>query len=151
MYEFCSTWKLIVNTSKTKVVIFSKGKTRNIPVFTFGANSLEVVDDYTYLGIIFNFNNKFKKAIDKQLSAARRALFVLEKKSRILKLPIDLQIELFDKTVLPILLYGSEVWGFSNYIEHIEIFYRKFLKSILHVNRRTPDPMIYGETGQTNI
>ena len=40
-------------------------------------------------------------------------MYSLIKKSRSLLLPIDLQIELFDKLVKPILLYGSEVWGFG--------------------------------------
>ena len=61
VYEYCDLWKLTVNTSKTKVVIFSRGKVRNIPTFIFGKDNLEIVDDYTYLGIIFNFNGKFKK------------------------------------------------------------------------------------------
>ena len=112
---------------------------------------LEVTDDYTYLGIVFSYNGNFNKAIDKQITAATRALFILQKKAKILKLPIDLQIELFDKTVLPILLYGSEVWGFSKNVLRIEIFYRKFLKGLLHLNSRTPNPMVYGETGKTDI
>ena len=151
VYNYCDLWKLSVNTSKTKVVIFSRGKVRNIPTFIFGKDNLEVVDDYTYLGIIFNFNGKFKKAVDKQIASARRALFILRKKAIKLKLPIDLQLELFDKTILPILLYGAEVWGYSSHKAQIEIFYRKFLKSVLRLNNRTPDPMVYGETGKTHI
>ena len=30
----------------------------------------------------------------------------------------------------------------------MEIFHRKFMKMILHVNRFTPDCMVYGETGR---
>ena len=151
VYNYCSLWKLTVNTSKTKIVIFSRGKVRNVPTFLFGKDTLEVVDDYTYLGTTFNFNGNFKKAINKQIDAARRALFILKKKIMTLKLPIDLQLELFDKTILPILLYGAEVWGHSSHMILIEIFYRKFLKSILKVDSRTPDPMVYGETGKTKV
>ena len=71
-------------------------------------------------------------------------------KSKRLQLPIDIQIELFDKTILPILLYGSEVWGFDN-IDILEMFYRKFLRNLLQVNKFTPDAMIFGETGCSNI
>ena len=49
--------------------------------------------------------------------------------------------------VLPILLYGSEVWGCSN-ISDIEVFYRKFLKIILKVGKSTPNCMVYGESGK---
>ena len=75
---------------------------------------------------------------------------ILIKKSKRLQLPIDIQIELFDKTILPILLYGSEVWGFDN-IDILEMFYRKFLRNLLQVNKFTPDAMIFGETGCINI
>ena len=52
--------------------------------------------------------------------------------------------------ILPILLYGCEIWGFEN-LESIEIFYRKFLKYLLKVNKQTTDCMVYGETGRTKL
>lgn len=61
MYDYCNTWKLEVNIAKTKVVVFSKGKIRNIPVFTYGGLNLDVVDDFSYLGVKFNYNGKFNK------------------------------------------------------------------------------------------
>ena len=61
--SYCSTWDLAVNTSKTKIVIFSKGKVRNKPTFYFGNDTIKVCDNYTYLGVIFNYNGNFKKAI----------------------------------------------------------------------------------------
>ena len=45
---------------------------------------------------------------------ATRAMFCLLKKARPLLLPIDMQIEMFEKTVKPILLYGCEVIGTGN-------------------------------------
>ena len=63
-----------------------------------------------------------------------------------LKLFFDIQCEMFDTLMLPILLYGSEVWGYED-LSRIEVFYRKFLKQILHVKVYTPDCMVYGETG----
>ena len=44
---YCSTWDLTVNTSKTKIGIFSKGKVRNIPRFYFGNDIIDVCEDYT--------------------------------------------------------------------------------------------------------
>ena len=52
--------------------------------------------------------------------------------------------------ILPILLYGSDIWLFEN-LENIEIFYRKFLKYILKVNSQTTNEMVYGETGRTPL
>ena len=69
---------------------------------------------------------------------------------RKLHLPVDISLELFNQLVTPILLYGSEVWGFSN-LEQIEVLYRKFIKTILFVKPSTPNSMIYGETGSMPI
>ena len=50
--------------SKTKIMVFSRSKTRlnNIPTFKFGNIDLEQVEDYIYLGICFNWNGSFVKA-----------------------------------------------------------------------------------------
>ena len=45
VHNYCELWKLSVNTSKTKIVNFSRGRVRKYPVFMFGNNPLEVVDD----------------------------------------------------------------------------------------------------------
>ena len=139
-----------MNTSKTKIVIFSRGKVRRYPDFVFGTEKLDVVDEYVYLGVKFNYNGNYKKMIAKQITQARKALYCMLTKARKLQLPIDIQCQLFDHLVLPILLYGSEVWGYEDLLQ-VEVFHRKFLRLILHVNRCTPDCMIYGETGRGAI
>ena len=62
MEEYCHLWKLKINVSKSKVTVFSRGKIRNRPEFSFGENKLDVVDHYKYLGVSFNFNGKFTLA-----------------------------------------------------------------------------------------
>ena len=115
------------------------------PSFLFGHRILENVDDYTYLGVIFNYNGSFDKAIAKQILQGKRAFYALLARVKKLRIPIDIALELFNHMVLPILLYGSEIWGFQN-ITQIEVLYRKFLKCLLHVNSNTPNVMVYGET-----
>ena len=146
VYDYCNNWKLTVNISKTKVVIFSNGKVTKFPAFLFGHDIVEVVSEYVYLGVKFFYNASFLPSINKQVSQARRAYFALMSKIRSLRLPVDLSIELFHQLVLPILLYGCEVWGYSD-IERIEVFYRKFLKNILQVCANTPTCIVHGETG----
>ena len=67
-------------------------------------------------------------------------------KVRNLSLPVDLQIELFEKTVKPILLYGCEIWGFGN-INVIEQVQLRFFKYLFNLKTTTPNYIIYGEFG----
>ena len=53
-------------------------------------------------------------------------MFIVLKKAKVLRLPFDIVCELFDKCVVPVLLYGSEVWGWSN-LRDVEIFHRSFI------------------------
>lgn len=73
-------------------------------------------------------------------------MFILLKKIRSLDLPYDLQVELFIKTIKPILLYGSELWGFGD-LKMLEKIQLKFFKNIFYLKQSTPSYMIYGELG----
>ena len=114
VFSFCKLWYLELNISKTKVMIFSRDEVRKHIKFAFDRAELEVVDQYTYLGVTFNYNNTFSKSIEKQISQAKKAMFSLITKSRRLQIPIDITLDLFDKLVLPILTYECEVWSHSN-------------------------------------
>ena len=43
---YCDIWKLKVNVAKTKVVIFSKGKSKDTPIFHYDNGMLEVVEEF---------------------------------------------------------------------------------------------------------
>ena len=100
-----------------------------------------------YIGIIFTYNGNFNKAKKYLFDQATRAMYALISKSRKLNLPIDIQLHLFDSLVVPILLYGCEIWGFENN-SIIEKLHLKFCKTILHVKKSTPSCMVYGELGR---
>lgn len=147
LHDYCLTSKLCVNISKTKIVIYSRGKVRKYPIFKYGDDVIEVVSDYIYLGVKMNYDNRFPKAMRKQLDQGRRAQFSMLIKARKLDLPVDIQCDLFEKLILPVLLYGCEIWGHGQ-ISMLETFYKKFIKKILKLRSSTPNPMIYGEVGK---
>ena len=107
--EYCTKFQLIVNVNKTKIIIFSRGKVRRFTTFKYGCDIIEVVGDYVYLEVKIYFNSTFAKAMKKQLDQGRRAQF-------------SMLIKLINYIVCPILLYGSEGWGFLK-IDMLEIFY----------------------------
>jgi hypothetical protein len=58
--------------------------------------------------VLFNYNYSFAKAIKERCTAANRAMFLLLKRCTAC-LPLDIQLELFQKCIYSILLYGCEV------------------------------------------
>lgn len=148
--QYCEEWKLTVNIEKTKVLIFANGRLSKHDKFFFKGKTLEIVAEYKYLGIFFSRSGSFMKTKKYLSKQANKAMFSLLRKTRQLNLPISMQIDLFNKTIKPILLYGSEIYGFGN-IDILERVQLKFLKYILNLKASTPSFMVYGETGVTPL
>jgi hypothetical protein len=74
-------------------------------------------------------------------------MYEVIKKGRKHNISISCQLDLFDKMVKSILLYGCEIWGFGNN-DILEKVHLKFCKMILHLKATTPNCMIYGELGR---
>ncbi len=77
---------------------------------------------------------------------ATRAMYSVIGKARKFDLPVDIQMELFNAMVLPVLTYVSEVWGIY-IIRELELLHLKFLKHLLFVHKNTSNDMVYGELG----
>ena len=75
--------------------------------------------------------------------------FVLSK-SKENNLSVECTLKRFDCMVLPIHLYGCEIWGYehSDIIENIHIY---FMRHILPAKTSTPCFMIYGELGRMSL
>ena len=67
VHQYCTMYTLSVNIAKSKIIVFSGGKVRRFSFFKYGFDVIEVVSGYVYLGITMNYNNKFDKAILKNL------------------------------------------------------------------------------------
>jgi hypothetical protein len=94
--------------------------------------------------VIFNYIGNFCTARKKLLDQANNALY---RKIRNLAILIDLQLELFDSLITPILVYSCEVWGFENK-QGIEKMHLQYCKRILNLRSRTPNFVVFGEIGR---
>ena len=56
VHEYCTLNNLTLNTSKTTIMVFSRGKVKRYPIFSYGDNIIEVVSDYVYLGVLMNLS-----------------------------------------------------------------------------------------------
>ena len=96
-------WQLDINYDKTKILVFG---TRNDDHFDFkiGNNKISVCKEFKYLGVIFTKSRSFCKAKKHNYDQAKKAMHLLYKIIRNLNLPTDLQLQLFEHTILPIAL-----------------------------------------------
>jgi hypothetical protein len=117
---FCDKWNLKVNIQKTKVMIFNKsGKLLKGYIFSFEEQSLELVLEYKYLGIIFKPSGSLSKK-------ASKAMFYIRKTLYSEKLKAFSHLRLFDACVKPILLYCSEIWSLDILIKRNLDFESKY-------------------------
>ena len=84
------------------------------------------------------------------LSRLGRQCISLFKRIRSIDIPIDLQLYLFDHVVLPIALYGCEIWGFEN-SHNIENLHNDYLRQIIYFRKSTPIYMLPAELGRHRI
>ena len=81
--EYCEKWKMTVNASKTKVMVFVLGRTRNNLQFFYGDYQVEIVKEFNYLGIVFTKTCNFSMAKKHLGDKALRAMYELLKKGRL--------------------------------------------------------------------
>ena len=151
LFSFCSKNMMIVNELKTKIMVFGNGSKSDI---FFNGDKLKWVDQYKYLGNIISsikvangdiFKNTYSYLVDK----ARKAIFLFFKKAKSFGvLPPSLMIKAYQTLIQPILLYGSDVWGFSKAgCEAIDKLCLFFLRCVLRVKKSTSKLMCYGDLG----
>jgi hypothetical protein len=130
-------------------MVFGARQLRNYN-FKLGDHTIEITDQYHYLGVTFSSNGSFLKARKHCAQQASKAMHLLFTKVNNSDIPVDLILKLFDHTVLPILTYGSEIYGFEN-LDLLEKVHNDFLRKLTNARRSTPINFLYGELGRYPI
>lgn len=143
LYIYCRNWGITVNTNKTVVMLCKNGnRIENFNVY-YNNERLDIVKNFVTL----SSNGKFFQAQKALAKQASRALFSLNSLFDKVDLNSADKLKLFDSMVLPILNYGSEIWGFHK-APDIEQIHVKFLKQILNLRQQTVNAAVYGELGR---
>jgi hypothetical protein len=145
--------QLKINMSKSSIVVFRKGGYLGVRErWLYDGVAMPVVNSYKYLGILFSTRLSFVGACKDLASKAKNVLLCIMKKLHILNnTSFKICIKLFDSQVQPMVLYGSELWGLDKASIHCESVHVFALKNFLAVDRRTPNDLVYGETGRFPI
>ena len=84
-------------------------------------------------------------------SQASKALFKVKKNLiRFGDVKVNILLIIFDSKILPILLYGSEIW-FSYISPDIEQVHTKFCKFILNLPIKSPNCFVKSELGRYSV
>ena len=157
--RYFKEWSLKVNNEKAKCITFLKVSKLYNKSFNIGITPLENVKEFRYLGITINGAGSFQPAMRDLGDKADRAIFSLNSRYKLNKLPLNVAFKLFDTMIMPILLYGSEVWGALHEYNptknsdewgklKIETVQTQFIKRLIDVNKSTTNIMVHGETGR---
>ena len=139
-------------------MIFNKGgKTVTYTPFHFGNSTLEITNEYCYLGIIFVPSGSFTKAMNVLKDKASKAFFKIRNS---LNSQSKCSLKLFNTPILPIISYGCEVWSpyllknlnDNNFVKLCdnqprEMLHLKTCKLILGVHRKSSNHAVRGELG----
>ena len=150
--HFADNFSMTVNMSKTKIIVFRKGGFLAAnEVWRYGDEEIEVVNSYKYLGLYFTTKLSLTQAVgDLAAKAKIRTSQILKCLWRLGNVPRNVFFKMYDAQILPILMYGSELWGFQQFavIKKAHMF---ACKRFLNVSVQTPNKMIYGDLGRYPI
>ena len=145
--DYCNKWGLKVNMLKTKMLVYRNGGIvkRNERCY-FDGNEIEVVKYYKYLGVLFSSRLSWSPAQALLAAQGSKAMFLIDKLNYTYDFPYHASRKLFDKCIIPVLTYGSQIWGtrVNATIENVKL---KFCKRQLGVGTTTPSVAVLGECG----
>ena len=151
MAEFCTPRGLEVNVKKTKVMVFERRKSSS-PAFNYRQQSVEQVDSFRYLGIMFHSTRGLNCAVEQLAAAANKAMFAMLGRCQQMHIQQpELKLKLFDALVRPVLSYACEVWApiaSRSALETLEQVQKQFLRKLLGVPKQTCLKMLYAEFGR---
>ena len=156
LVEYCSRNELTINSSKTKIMIFHKGRLPNSDKVDFHIkeNKLEIVNNFPYLGFIFTNHLSFAKHISKANTKARSKIGMLFSKFPIRQLPLETALKLFNIYILPTYSYGLPLW-MSNVsktsLREIDTVFLKLLKRYLGIPKHFNNAIVYHITQTTPL
>ena len=114
LQTYCDKWKLKVNTKNTKKYqkVEKRQSHQSEEKFLLRETPIEEYKSYTYLGTFISCNGKFKANIQQLCKIVSRAMYtLLSQTNKYSGGNIKLLMDLFDKIIVPICTYNSEVWG----------------------------------------
>ena len=137
--DWCQTNDMIVNCSKSNIIHFRNPSVSKANfVFKCGDSTLQIVDRYTYIGLLLSEHLDFEMAAKFVAQSASRALGLLISKCKLAGgLPCNVYTKSYDSVVYPVISYGAGIWGYKSY-SCINAVQNRAMRFFLGVGKYTP-------------
>ena len=131
-----------------KILVFRNGGIiKKYEKVYFNGTKLETKSHYKYLGVVISTRLSWSPAQSTLSNQASKAINVINSVNYQCNYSFKTSLELIDKCVLPILCYGSEIWGpdANDKIENVQV---NFFKQMIGLGNKTPSIAVLGECGR---
>ena len=116
--------------------------------WTFNGTNVEVVNCFTYLGLSLSMKLSFNRMADELAMQGKHVLIsLLHSLYNLGQMAKSVCFTLFDRNIAPVLLYGSEIWGFSKR-ESTELVHRYACKRYMCVSLHASNMAVLGDCGR---
>jgi hypothetical protein len=117
--------------------------------FLFEGDVIEGVQTFKYLGILLKTTPNLDSVMEHLTVASRHLLFAQNHhRVKLRIMDVKLCCDLFNMLVHSTASYACEVWVGFKKIKVIEVMYRRFLKSLLGVQKTTNTSIVLAEFGK---
>lgn len=140
---------MVVNLKKSEIIVFRNGgPLRKYERWVYRGEHIKVTSTYKFMGLLFTPKLSWHSATTKLAAQARKSLYQIKRFEKPFgKFCHKEYFKIFDSMVIPILTYGSEIWGYDTK-KCVEQIQTKFCKNFLGINSSVNDAMALGECGR---
>ena len=161
LHMFCLQSRMTVNIKKSEIVVFNSrycGRGGRVHM-SYDDQVLPLKSEFVYLGTLFSDSQGTCDAATRCLSKGRAAMYAMVRRCEALGLHnVHVRCRLFDSLVVPILLFGAEIWGpcallrcimtrsSSGILHEMECLHKNFLVQCLGLSKMVPSLILMKET-----
>ena len=138
--EWLQINKLSLNAKKTKFMVFHKPQKKIIiPTLEINGNKLDSVDEFCFLGIVFDKHLSWNNHVGKISCKISQTTGVINKLKHFL--PSNILQTIYNSLILPHLNYGILAWGHKN--DRLFKLQKRVIRIISHSNFRAHTEPIF--------
>ena len=145
LMEYCKNINLTLNETKTKVMVFHKGRLPESSFYIFRVE-IEIVKELNYLCFIFTCQLSFSKHIQALNTKAKARIGLMFSRLPLAQLSLKRLAQLFEIYVLPIYLYGAALWMSRvarNNLDEMDAVWTRYLKRYLSIPLQSNNAITY--------